>query len=399
MFDLIAHLEEKGHEVIPFSIKSKKNIPTKYEKYFAEPLGGQDEAYFDDLKKTPKMALSVLSRLFYSFHVKKRLEVLLKKIKPDVAYILLHYNKLSPSVIDACKKYNLPVYVRLSDYFLVCPTPTLSNGKGELCEACIEKNFLQCVSNKCIKDSYVASTLKAFAIIFQTKVLRIYDKVDKFICTNNFMQSKMAEKGYSKNKLEVIPTFKEMPYRNYTTLKQKHQYVLYFGRFGKEKAIDTLVYAYLKSDLYKQNIYLYLLGGSKNELQLKLDSKQEKIFNTHCKIFGFMDKEEVNKYISNALYVVQPSRIYENLPNSILEAFSFNKVVITANIGSLQYMVPKEVGLLYEFENSDDLASKMLLMAKDDVRNELERNIPKHFKQYSIEKHYKKLISIFKDLK
>ena len=53
MFDLIEILEKQGHEVIPFSIKSSRNIETPYEKYFAEPLGGQDEAEevqaFEDL--------------------------------------------------------------------------------------------------------------------------------------------------------------------------------------------------------------------------------------------------------------------------------------------------------------------------------------------------------------
>lgn len=395
MFDLIQYLEKKGHEIIPFSIKSKMNAPSKYEEYFANPLGGQEEVYFDNLKKTPKMALDVLSRLFYSFHVKKKLDTLIKKTKPDIAYILLHYNKLSPSIIDACKNNGLPVFIRLSDYFLMCPRPTLVRSNGALCEACIEKNFLSCIKNKCIKESWTASTLKALAIIFQTKILRVYDKVDKFICTNKFMETKMIEKGYPKNKLEIIPTFKEAQKKRHNPSQLDHEYILYFGRFGIEKAIDTLIYAYFKSHLYKKNIYLYLVGGNKEDLQLKLNFDQEKLFSKYCKVVNFINKEGVNYFIKKALYVVHPSRCYENLPNSILEAFSFNKAVITANIGSLPYVVNDKVGLLYEFEDIDDLSSKMLLLVKNELRKKLERSIPKHLEQYSIEIHYKKLMEVF----
>jgi glycosyltransferase involved in cell wall biosynthesis len=393
MFDLKEQLEQKGHEIIPFSIKSKKNIPTKYEKYFSNPIGGQDEAFYDNLKKTSKTVLDILSRLFYSFHVRKRLELLIKTTKPEIALLLVHYNKLSPSVIDACKKNNLPIVVRLSDYFLVCPAATLTNGKGELCKACIEKNFLQCISNKCIKDSYTASFLKATAISLQSKVLKIYNNVDAFICTNDFMKSTMIEKGYPEKKLHVIPTFKQKPINTHFYSVQK--YILYFGRFGKEKAIDTLIYSFLKSELYKKDIHLYLIGGNKKDIILNISQDQMKIVNKYCQFFDFMEKESLNKYIRESLFVVQPSKWFENFPNTILEAFSLNKTVITANIGSLKLMVPDNVGMLYEYEDINDLAFKMKELSKNDVRLALEKNIPEHFKQYSFKNHYDKLMAIF----
>lgn len=51
MFNIKKMLEDNGHEVIPFSIHSNKNVETEYSKYFVEPIGGRDTTYFDEVKK------------------------------------------------------------------------------------------------------------------------------------------------------------------------------------------------------------------------------------------------------------------------------------------------------------------------------------------------------------
>lgn len=399
MFDLIDILEKQGHEIIPFSIKSSRNIKTPYEKYFAEPLGGQDEAYFDKMKKTPKMVLDVIGRLFYSFHVKQKLEKLIKDTNPDVAYILHHYNKLSPSVIDACKKYDLPIVMRLSDYFLVCPQAHMIDGNNNICEKCVTDGYTSCIKNKCIKQSTLGSSLKAFAMIFHRYVLKSYDKVDHFICTNDFMKSKMIQSKFNENKISVIPTFKRRePIQNSTDSEKQDKYILYFGRFSNEKAVDTLIYAYLKSGLFNKNIKLYLIGGKLEDLSLNLTKDEEIILNNYCEIVDFVNKDKIANYISDALFVVHPSRWYENMPNTILEAYSYNKTVITCNIGSLPYLVEDGVvGYLYDYEDINDLSSKMLKLVDEATKEAMEKNIPQYFEQYNELVHYKKLMKILGD--
>ena len=55
MFNIKKMLEDNGHEVIPFSIHSHKNVETEYSKYFVEPIGSRDATYFEECKKTPKV--------------------------------------------------------------------------------------------------------------------------------------------------------------------------------------------------------------------------------------------------------------------------------------------------------------------------------------------------------
>ena len=48
-------LEERGHEVIPFSVRYRANEPTPWAKYFVEPIAGDDEIRFRQHSWTPAL--------------------------------------------------------------------------------------------------------------------------------------------------------------------------------------------------------------------------------------------------------------------------------------------------------------------------------------------------------
>lgn len=92
MFNIKKMLEDNGHEVIPFSIHSNKNVETKYSKYFVEPIGGRDATYFDEVKKTPKSIWQLLTRSIYSREVEKAIKKEINDVKPDLVYIIHFVN-------------------------------------------------------------------------------------------------------------------------------------------------------------------------------------------------------------------------------------------------------------------------------------------------------------------
>ena len=71
MFNIKHVLEKNGHEVIPFSNLSSKNVETPYSHYFVEPIGSSEAVYYEEYKKTPKVLWKMLSRSIYSFEVEK----------------------------------------------------------------------------------------------------------------------------------------------------------------------------------------------------------------------------------------------------------------------------------------------------------------------------------------
>lgn len=48
-FNIKEMLERNGHKVIPFSVKSSRNLPSDYERYFLDVV--DDEVYFAQSKK------------------------------------------------------------------------------------------------------------------------------------------------------------------------------------------------------------------------------------------------------------------------------------------------------------------------------------------------------------
>lgn len=402
MFNVKELLEQAGHDVVPFSIKSRKNIHSGYEEYFAEPLGGQDEAYFDNAHVTPRFAWDVLARLFYSFTVRKQLEKLIDDTKPDVAYILHHYNKLSPSVIDACKNKGLKVYVRLSDFFLLCPEAHfLRNGMP--CEKCLDKGLYAAVLGRCVKKSFVGSFLKSTALFIHRNVLSCYRRVDGFICTTQFMKLKMQKGGWPEQKLNVVPTFMRIPENKESDYKSTeiigNKYILFFGRFSHEKGVDLLFDAFSKSNMPSKNIDLLLVGGTSEQLgKLVGSSFNSSLVGKHIRILDFLPHEQLANIIRDAMFVVVPSRCYENLPNSVLEAYSHGKAVVAMNIGSMPEIVEDGVyGLLFKRDDSDDLKDKLERLSNDpSYLTALSKNTIKNIEKYNSKLHLENLIKLLK---
>ncbi|MBI5023201.1 MAG: glycosyltransferase family 4 protein, partial [Candidatus Magasanikbacteria bacterium] len=83
----------------------------------------------------------------------------------------------------------------------------------------------------------------------------------------------------------------------------------------------------------------------------------------NIQLVGHKSGEELTQEISGARAVVAPSEWYENYPLSVLEAMSYGKPIIAANIGGLPEIVrDKKSGLLFNPGNANDLAEKIKLL-------------------------------------
>lgn len=388
MFNIKEILEKHGHEVIPFSIHSNKNVETKYSKYFVEPIGSRDTTYFDEVKKTPKSIIQMLSRSIYSFKVKKTLKKEIREVKPDLIYTIHFVNKLSPSVIDAAKECGVPIVSRLSDYFLLCPRFDFLNDK-KICEDCLTKGYRCCIKNRCVKNSTLASIIRVFSMKIH-KMIKIYEKVDCFITPSNFLKNKLVSNGYNKEKIECIPTF--------TTLRVNEDsvigdYALYFGRISEEKGVEIAIKAYEK--LPEKQLKIMGDDSTDEGVRLKKYIAKKKIKN--IEFVGFKSGKELNDIIKKSRFVLIPSIWYDNLPNTALEAFSNSKPVIASNIGSLPELVEDGYnGYLFKVGNVNDLISKIVLIDDCKVIKRMGNNSRKILQEkFSEEKHYKHLIEIF----
>lgn len=393
MFNIKKMLEDNGHEVIPFSIHSNKNVETKYSKYFVEPIGSRNATYFDEVKKTPKSIWQMLTRSVYSVEVEKAIKKEIRDVKPDLVYIIHFVNKLSPSVICGVKKMGIPVVLRLSDYFLLCPRFDFMYNKKP-CEDCLTKGYMSCIKKKCVKGSLFASVIRVFSMKVHS-MMKIYRNVDAFITPSEFLRKKLIDNGFEEKKIVCIPTFTAS--KSEIGEQKIGSYGLYFGRITEEKGVDTVVKAYEMMP----NREVKIMGDDTTEEAVKLKNyiKQKNIKN--IEFVGFKCGEELEKIIKDARFVLIPSIWYDNLPNTALEAFQYSKPVIASNIGSLPELVIDGVnGYLFEPSNVKELCRKVTLLDDDMVVQKMGIASRKRLEdRFSPSTHYKNLMKVFNSVK
>ncbi|MBR5597738.1 MAG: glycosyltransferase [Lachnospiraceae bacterium] len=392
MFNIKKVLEEKGHEVIPFSIHSNKNVLTEYSKYFVEPIGSRDATYFEECKKTPKVIWQMLSRSIYSLEVKKAIQREIKEVNPDLVYIIHFVNKLSPSVIRGAKQMGLPVVLRLSDYFLLCPRFDFLYNK-KICEECLTKGYGQCIKKRCVKNSLFASMVRVLSMKIHNW-MDIYRDVDMFITPSEFLKKKLIDNGFDKEKITCIPTFTEVT--KSIIEPSVGEYGLYFGRITEEKGVETVVKAYEMLPEHKVKI----MGDDTTEEAIKLKDHCAEKNLSNIEFVGFKQGEELEEIIRNSRFVLIPSIWYDNLPNTALEAFRNGKPVIASNIGSLpELVIDSYNGYLFTAGNVQELVAAIVRLNDEKQVLKMGGNSLEQLKtRFSVNKHYVELMNIYSQL-
>ena len=355
MFNIKKMLEDNGHEVIPFSVHSNKNVETEYSRYFVEPIGSRDATYFEECKKTPRVIWQMLSRSIYSTEVEKAIRKEIAEVNPDLVYIIHFVNKLSPSVIRGAKKMGKPVVLRLSDYFLLCPRFDFLYDKKP-CEECLTKGYRTCIRKRCVKGSLFASLVRVLSMKIHA-LLNIYQDVDAFITPSEFLKNKLVENGFDQEKINCIPTFTAS--KSQIGQPVVGDYGLYFGRITEEKGVETVVQAFASLPEHSVKI----MGDDTTEEARRLIQYVRENNLQNIEFLGFKSGVELEEIIKGARYTLIPSVWYDNLPNTALESFQYSKPVIASNIGSLPELVQDGVnGFLFEPGNARQLREKVLLL-------------------------------------
>ena len=393
MFNIKKMLEDNGHEVIPFSIHSNKNVETEYSKYFVEPIGGRDATYFDEVKKTPKSIWQMLTRSIYSTEVEKAIKREIRDVKPDIVYIIHFVNKLSPSVITGAKKMGVPVVLRLSDYFLLCPRFDFMYQK-KVCEDCLTKGYRSCIKKKCVKGSLFASAIRVFSMKFHS-FIHVYRGVDAFITPSEFLKKKLVANGFDEKKIICIPTFTAS--KSEVGKPQVGDYGLYFGRITEEKGVETIIKAYEKLPGYE----LKIMGDDTTEEAKRLKAYVEKRKIKNVEFLGFKSGIELENVIKGARFTLIPSIWYDNLPNTALESFQYSKPVIASNIGSLPELVVDGVnGFLFEAGNDKALVEAIKKFDDNESVVNMGAESRKRLEtRFAPQTHYEVLMKVFNSVR
>lgn len=318
MLQLAEELKAKGHEVEYFGMYDDKNT-----------VGNSLGIYTTNMDFHSKGVARFLYpfKIIYSTEARRKLGKVLDHFKPDVVHMNNINFQLTPSVIYAVKKRNIPLVQTVHDYQMICPNHLLySFGEVKPCERCIGGSKFNCVKHSCIHGSKVKSLIGAIeAKLYES--LKTYQKVDLYICPSYFLEKKLlaASELYRGKTLTVHNFIEKKPLPEKVTPEKP--YVAFAARLSKEKGVTLLCEA---AKLLPD--YSFLVAGSGPDGECLKD-----IPNITMK--GFLSGDELISLMANAKVMLLPSVWYENCPLSILETHSFGVPVITMNSGGMAELV------------------------------------------------------------
>lgn len=380
-FALKRKLEEEGHQVIDFSMKDEKNFESPYSDFFVDNV---DYSGKSSLSSKIKMA----SNIIYSQEAKSKFESLVLKEKPDVVHLHIFQHQISPSIMDVCKKYDIPTVYTAHDLKMICLNYKMMH-HGVICEDCKDGHLYHCALNRCVKDSISKSCINTIEGYLH-KWRKSYDAIDYIITPSDFYRKKFIEFGVNPERVVHIPNFldREKPVVNKRV--DSEQYFLYFGRLSEEKGILTLVKA-----MKDVNSFLYIVGSGplKEDIQEYISTNNM----TNIKLLGFKSGQELIDIVGNAKAVVLPSEWYENGPYSAIEALQLGRPIIGANIGGIPELVDGN-GYLFESGNIEQL--KKCITYVDEMNDGkckiLQKNSVDLFKNmYTSQNHYKHIYKLY----
>lgn len=376
-FTLADALKREGHQVVFFAMQDKeKNIPCDQEEFFVSNAA---------VNGGIKSKLNMILHLTYSKEAYIKMKKLLQKEQPDLVILNLVHKQITLSIIDAIKEHNpkLPIFWTMHDLIAVCPSYSMRDGSGNICEKCLGGDFSHCVKNRCIKGSKAMSILSKYEAEYIRRK-KWYDKVDLFICPSEFYRKKLTEGKFTNSPIITI--------RNPLPLDTKFEintnndsYMLYFGRLSQEKGVSTLIEAAKIS-----GCQLIIVGTGPQEEELK------KLANgcSNVKFTGFKTGEALQNYIKNSKCVVLSSEWYENGPYSAMEAMALGKPLIVSKNGGLPELVEHEInGYIYD-KTSDSLAefiNKMLQLPEESYILMCNNSLNRAKNMFSAEKYVKEL--------
>lgn len=348
IFKLGDYLQRLGHEVQYFGMEHEGRC-----------VGNAVNAYTSDMDFHGGSMLAKWTypvKTIYSTEARKKIRLVLDDFNPDVCHLNNFNYQLTPSIILEIQKWRKEghkcrIVFTAHDHQLVCPNHLCYNpNTGENCEKCFGGHFLNCIKGKCIHGSTAKSLIGTLEAVFWNWK-GVYKYFDAIVCASKFLKNKLDSNPLLVKKTVAIHNFVDK--EKWEDIVKK-EYVLYFGRFSKEKGIHTLI----KVCRELPDIQFIFAGAGPLEDEINDVHNIENV--------GFQQKETLKKLIQEARFSICPSECYENCPFSVMESQIYGTPVLGADIGGIPELIDVgKTGELFESGNIDELKEKIQKLWND----------------------------------
>lgn len=353
MWDEANLLLKEGHDVHFFATNRKPYFISDYENAHFFPA-------YVDLRNAPQLKkLFSFPHIFYNRQAEEYLERYLQVFKPDLVHIHnLHYH-LTPSILAACQRQNIPVVMTLHDIRLLCPSASLTDNpafKG----LCNTGNPLICMQSKCKNGSF-SETVASIAEYYMNRNQALYQTIQTFITPSAALLELMVQTGFSRDRFVHINNFIDPDFLEQADdITQDQGYFLYVGRLSSEKGVHYLLQALAQLP----DVQLKIAGTGPQEAELKDLATTLNLSNVE--FLGFQNKASLMELLRHCRATVLPCNWFENLPLSVLESLAFGRPVIASAVGGLPEILDQgRCGILVQPTNIQELVDALKSLHQD----------------------------------
>jgi len=371
--DLKNILENKGEDVICFSMKDDRNEESRFSKYFVSNVSfGRNKGIINFFKRL---------RTFYSFEAVRKLNKLIKDEKPEIAHVHLIYNQIPTSILKVLKKHNIPVVATIHDWKMVCPSYNLQSDNSD------EQNSE--VKYRCVNDHSINGIAMKVEACW-SRLHKYYEKyIDLYIAPSNFVKSALVDAfHWDEKQIIVLPHFLSPNIRVENNKKTENISFAYVGRLSPEKGIDKLVEYWCDNEInYDLNIYGD--GPLRGKIQKYIDDNDIENVCLH----GRIEQNKLQQVLKNNLAAIVPSIVYETFGLVAIEAFASTVPVIVNDLGPLPELVRKSGGgEIFNWRDDESLELALNKIKETDYSKSISKYIQNN---HSTDQYYSDIMKIY----
>ena len=330
---------------------------------------------------------------YYNIQAKKDVHKIINYVKPDIIHLHNVISGFSVSILECCK--NIPTVMTIHDVGLICPATTLLLNNKTICKEfkCKDKNFINCLLNKCAEGKLEASIRKTIRSYMIPPNLKY---INKFITPSNALRDLVIAShiGIDESKIYTINNFlpeeslniKPNPYTN-------NGYFLYTSQLTEIKGFKHLLQVFKE---ISPAIKLHVAGEGHLKSWAQNFIKENNLNN--ITLLGHLTREELKEEYQNCISTILPSNCFDNFPTTNMESFINGKPVIASNIGGIPEQVEhNKTGLLFEPGNVEQLKECILKYWNNPqlVIEHGKNGYQKAVTQYTSDRYYKELQAIY----
>jgi glycosyltransferase involved in cell wall biosynthesis len=385
MLDLASLQRGQGHEVEHFAMQHPDNEPSRFERWFPSRVD------FEPPPATLGGKVRGAGRLLWSTSAASGIRRVVETFGPDLVHLHNIYHQLSPSVLRPLAEAGIPAVMTLHDYKLACPTYRFLD-HGRICEACIPRRFWSPALRRCNGGSLSASALNGLELTLHT-VTGAYAPVRRFLCPSRFMEAKMRAGRVYPDRLRWIPNFTDVA--GVAPKDEPGGDVVYAGRLSDEKGVDVLIDA----AAVDPKIVVEVLGDGPSRAALERRAAEAGVAG-RVRFHGRLSQAALRDRLRSAAVVAVPSRWYENMPLTVLEAFAAGVPVVASGLGGLPELITQDVdGLVVPPDDAPALAGALHRMLDDPERAFSMGTAARRKAEvtFSPERHMERLDEVYRD--